>query len=75
MAESTIEKGLIDSLSEEEFDSKLLKLRPKWEKREMEAGSTSKPEFVHYFDVHVTQEMKEKMILSVRRLGGLGDKL
>ena len=40
-------KGLIDSLSEEEFDSKLMKLRPKWEKHEMETRSTSKPEFVH----------------------------
>ena len=72
--ESSKEKGLIDSLSEEEFDSKLLKLRPQWEKREMEACSTSKPEFVHYFDVYVAQEMKEKMILSVRRQAGLGDK-
>ena len=71
--ESTKEKGLIDSLSEEEFDSKLLKLRQKWEKREMEARSTSKPEFVHHFDVYVAQEMKEKMILSVRRQAGLGD--
>lgn len=53
MEESSKEKGLIDSLSGEEFDSKLLKLRPEWEKREMEARSTSKPEFVHYFDVYV----------------------
>ena len=71
--ESTKEKGLIDSLSEVEFDSKLMKPRPKWEKREIEACSTSKPEFVHYFDVYVAQEMKEKMILSVRGEAGLGD--
>ena len=71
--ESTKEKGLIDCLSEEEFDSKLLNLRSKWEKREMKARQTSKPEFVRYFDVYIAQEMKEKMILSVRRQAGLGD--
>lgn len=71
--ESTKEKGLIDCLSEEEFDAKRLHLRPTWEKREMEARQTSKPEFVHYFDVYIAQEMKEKMILSVRRQAGLGD--
>ena len=72
-SEASKEKGLIDSLSAAEFDSKLLLLRPEWEKREMEACQTTNPEFVHYFDVHLAQEMKEKMILSVRREAGLGD--
>ena len=72
-SEASKEKGLIDSLSAAEFDSKLLLLRPEWEKREMEARQTTNPEFVHYFDVHLAQEMKEKMILSVRREAGLGD--
>jgi len=67
--ESTKEKGLIDCLSEEEFDSKLLNLRSKWEKHKMKARQTSKPEFVRYFDVYIAQEIKEKMILSVRRQG------
>ena len=72
-SEASKEKGLIDSLSTAEFDSKLLLLRPEWEKREMEARQTTNPEFVYYFDVHLAQEMKEKMKLSVRREAGLGD--
>ena len=44
--ESTKEKGLIDCLSEEELDSKLLNPRSKWERREMKACQTSTPEFV-----------------------------
>ena len=72
-SDASKEKGLIDCLSPEEFDAKLLRLRPEWEKREMEACQTSNPEFMHYFDVHLAQEMKEKMILSVRREAGLGD--
>lgn len=37
----------------------------------MEAHQTSNPEFMHCFDVHLAQEMKEKMILSVQREAGL----
>lgn len=72
-SETTNEKGLIDCLSAAEFDAKVLHLKPEWKKRKMEARKTSKPEFSHYFDVYLSHEMKEKMILPVRRKVGLGD--
>ena len=65
--------GLIDASSAEDFDTKLHSLTSVWEKREKEARGTSQPEFSRYFATYLAEEMKEKMILPVRREAGLGD--
>jgi hypothetical protein len=73
-SETTKEKGLIDCLSATEFDAKVLHLKPEWKMREMEAQNTSEPQFSHYFDIDLSHDMKERMILPVGRRVGLGDK-
>ena len=66
--------GLIDASSAEDFDTKLHSLTSVWEEREKEARGTSQPEFACYFTTYLAEEMKEKMILHLRREAGLGDK-
>ena len=61
-------RGLIDSESREEFESRLLQLKDVWEKRP--TGN----EFYTYFVAHIAEDMKCKMILPIRRAAGLGDK-
>ena len=65
--------GLIDATSPEDFDTKLHSLASVWDDRERNARSTSQPEFYRFFLVYVASEMKEKMLLPVRREAGLGD--
>ena len=65
--------GLIDASSAEDFDTKLHSLTSVWEEQEKEARGTSQPEFSRYFTTYLAEEMKEKMILPVRREAGLGD--
>lgn len=67
------ELGLIDSRSPEEFDTKLFELEEVWNDRERKSRSTTKPEFLQYFKSYVAKDMKDKMILPVRRRAGLGD--
>ena len=71
--ERTKEVGLIDSKSPEDLDTKLFALEKVWNEREMECRSTSNPEFLDYFKSYVMKDMKEKMILPVRRNAGLGN--
>lgn len=54
---SAAEKGLIDSLSKEEFDTKLMALREEWEKRERAARKTKEPKFYTYFLKHIASAM------------------
>ena len=60
-------RGLVDSESNEDFDSRLLHLKEPWES--MPHGN----EFYSYFLVHIAEDMKNKMILPIRRAAGLGD--
>ena len=65
--------GLIDASSAEEFETKLHSLTTVWEKREKAARHTSQPEFDRHFATYVAEQIKEKMILPVRREAGFGD--
>ena len=68
------QKGLIDRESDEEFDAKLLPLKKSWNKAEKSSSLCEKPEFFTYFLVHISTDMKTKMMLPIRRSAGLGDK-
>ena len=59
--------GLIDATSPEDFDTILHYLVSVWDDRERIAQSSSQPEFYRYFLVYVASDMKEKMLLPVRR--------
>ena len=60
-------RGLVDSESNEDFDARLLHLKDAW-------GSTPQGDkFYSYFVVHIAEDMKNRMILPIRRAAGLGD--
>ena len=61
-------RGLIDSESREEFESRLLQLKDVWENR------PTGDEFYTNFVAHIAEDMKCKMIFPIRRAAGLGDK-
>lgn len=66
-------RGLIDSISPEDFDSKLFDLRNTWREREKTARGSNDDKFFDYFQCNIANDMKEKMILTIRRQVGLGD--
>ena len=66
------QRGLIDS--EEEFDAKVFSLKKSWDKAEKNCSRCDQPEFFTYFLVHISSDMKSKMLLPIRRASGLGDK-
>ena len=66
------EKGLIDAVSEEEFDRKLLVLSRKWDNLEMSMRNEP-PQFSAYFRKFIAEDMKKGMILAVRQAAGLND--
>ncbi|KAK3747614.1 hypothetical protein QZH41_013674 [Actinostola sp. cb2023] len=61
--EKNKELGLIDSKSEENFDTKLYALEEIWDEREKADRKTIEPEFLKYFKSYLVRDMKEKMIL------------
>jgi hypothetical protein len=65
------EKGLVDCISKEQFDSKFFALRNIWDKRECKAREITDPKIFEYFNRNVADAMKERMLLSVRRSAGL----
>ena len=66
-------KGLIDSDSVEDFDARLLSLRSSWDSKEMKASRKETPQFYSHFVANIASDVKEKMLLPVRRSAGLGD--
>ena len=59
-------RGLVDVESYEVFDARLLHLKEAW-------GTTPQGnQFYSYFLVHIAEDMKNKMILPIRRAAGLG---
>ena len=66
------EKGLIDAVSEEEFDRKLLVLSRKWDNLEMSMRNEP-PQFSACFRKFIAEDMKKDMILAVRQAAGLND--
>ena len=65
------EKGIIDSESAEEFLAKVESVSEKWEKLEESIGK--QPKFSEYFQRHMEEDMKNGMLLPVRRRAGLND--
>jgi len=68
---------LIDADSAEEFDEKLYKLVDVWNTRELQLRqlkSSNATKFAEYFVTRISDDMKRKMIRSVRKeLTNLGD--
>ena len=66
-------KGLIDSDSASDFDARLMSLRSFWDERKSNTVGKKPPLFYSYFLANISLDMKEKMLLPVRRLPGLED--
>lgn len=66
-------KGLIDSDSASDFDARLMSLRSPWDEKEVKHCGKETPQFYSYFLANISMDMKEKMLLPVRRLAGLED--
>lgn len=66
-------KGLIDSDSSEDFDARLMSLKSSWDDREIKASRKETAQFYSYFLANISLDMKEKMLLPVRRSAGLED--
>lgn len=71
--ETKKEKGLIDSVSKDDFLEKADVLYSKWDNLEKEVRPGSHPEFSTYFRRHIEEDMATGMILPVRRSAGLRD--
>ena len=65
------EKGIIDSESTDEFMAKVESVSSKWEELEEHLGK--EPKFAAYFERHIANDMKNGMLLPVRRRAGLKD--
>ena len=66
------EKGIIDSESPEEFVAKVESISSKWDK--LEEDITGKdPKFSQYFQRYIEDDMKNGMLLPIRRSAGLKD--
>lgn len=72
-ARKTKKKGIADSLSEDELLAKVITVSDKWDTLELEKKKTECPKFSHYFQTYIQEDLKNGMLLSVRRQSGLGD--
>ena len=61
------EKGIVDSLDEEEFIVKVDSLVEKWKSMEKVIFPERTLKFAHYFRDHIEEDMKDGMLLSTRR--------
>ena len=66
------ENGLVDSCSEQEFDSKLEELESVWDEREKPFCTESGPKFYRYFKQYHATVVKHNMSRYVRESAGLG---
>lgn len=67
---TTFIEGLVDALSEHDFDEKLTSLKDVW--NEQEQAYSSPPQFFSYFVKNKSNEFKKSMIAPVREKAGLG---
>lgn len=72
-SERNQQKGLIDSTSEDEYFAKVISVTEKWDTLERKKTPHKAPEFSVYFRRHIEDDMRERMLLHVRRSAGLGD--
>ena len=66
-------RRLIDCESEKDFDELSYLCCLKWDNLERQCGKSQTPQVSRYFKKFIEQDMKNGMILSKRRLAGLGD--
>ena len=66
-------KGLIDCENEKDLDELSYLCCLKWDKLECQCDKSQPPKVSRYFKRFIEQDMKNGMILSKRRLAGLGD--
>ena len=71
--EKNKEKGIVDSSSRDEFFAKVIAVTDKWDSTEKSNHPDKEPVFSDYFRRNSEEDMKNGMILSVRRSVGLGD--
>ena len=71
-SDSKLEKGIIDSESGEEFLAKVESVSTKYDKLE-EDITKKEPRFSRYFQRHVEEDMKNGMLLPLKRKPGLND--
>ena len=72
-SENTKERGLMDCESEVEFDGKVYHLYQKWDCLEEQYLKGEDVRFSRYFRTYIEKDMKQGMILPVRRAAGLSD--
>ncbi|KAK3704120.1 hypothetical protein QZH41_006809 [Actinostola sp. cb2023] len=72
-SEKNKEKGIIDSTCEDEFLAKLISATEKWDMLEREKDQRKAPQFSVYFRKHIKDDMRDGMLLHVRRRAGLED--
>ena len=67
------EKGIVDSMSQDEFLAKVIAVTEKWDALEKSNHSDKEPAFSEYFRANIEEDMKNGMLLPVRRNVGLDD--
>ena len=67
------EKGIVDSMSQDEFLAKVIAVTEKWDVLEKSNHPDKEPTFSEYFRANIEEDMKNGMLLSVRRNVGLDD--
>ena len=71
--EKTQQKGLINSTSGDEYFAKVLSVAEKWDTVEQKKKTHKAPEFSVYFRIHIEDDVRNRMVLHVRRSAGLGN--
>ena len=67
------EKGIVDSMSQDEFLAKVIAVTEKWDVLEKSKHPDKETTFSEYFRSNIEEDMKNGMLLSVRRNVGLDD--
>ena len=73
-----IQLGLVDAVSEQDYDTKFGALKQRWNELEMRGkrvptGEEVIPEFYSWFEAHKSHVVRSSMIQSVRKAAQLGD--
>ena len=67
------EKGIVESLSHDEYFAKVIAVTEKWDGLERAIQPGKEPEFSAYFRANIEDDLKNGMLLPVRKSAGLED--
>lgn len=67
------ERGIVDSTSQDNFLAKVIVVTERWDALDKSNHSDEEPAFSEYFRVNIEEDMKNGMLLPVRRDVGLDD--